>query len=330
VYYTLSILHISISLATLLHKVRWVDFGVIAITMDCTYDYDDIVAEDEVTSALRSLNINISSTTSTRSTNALSNQQMARRCLLSKRYNKTHHYVYSIKQKLSILQEAIEVKNIRSTAQKYKVQPCQIRSWRKQVNELKTKALVNPNSKTTHLGRPVEFLDLESKLHKWVEEMRQEDIPVRTNNIIAQAISMDVSNTFKKGNAQRISRWVYCFLERWNLSIRRVTRVGQKLSGHLQQVKQDTTTAINSRFIAGGTLENVGPHYFINMDQTAVYFESKSKCIVAQKGARSVCARDSGSDAKRCTIVVTVAADGTKLPPFLSSKDNRAKRPNKI
>jgi hypothetical protein len=85
-------------------------------------------------------------------------------------------------------------------------------------------------------------------------------------------------------------------------------------------VKQDTTMAINSRFIAGGTLENVGPHYFINMDQTSVYFELKSKCIVAKKGARSVCARDSGSDAKRGTIVVTVAADGTKLPPFFVFK----------
>jgi hypothetical protein len=117
--------------------------------------------------------------------------------------------------------------------------------------------------------------------------MCQEDIHVNTHNIIAQSKSIDVTNTFKKGNVQRISQWVYCFLERWNLSIRRATRVGQKLSGHLQQVKQDTTTAISSRFIAGGTLENVGPHYFINMDQTAVYFESKSKCIVAQKGARS-------------------------------------------
>jgi hypothetical protein len=58
--------------------------------------------------------------------------------------------------------------------------------------------------------------------------MRQEDIPVRTNNIIAQAISLDKANNHKKGNVQRISRWVYCFLECWNLSIRRVTCVGQK------------------------------------------------------------------------------------------------------
>ncbi len=61
------------------------------------------------------------------------------------------------------------------------------------------------------------------------------------------------------------------------------------------------------------------------MDQTAVYFECKSKTIVAKKGAKSVCARDSGCDAKRCTIVVTVAADGTKLPPFFIFKGQPGK-----
>jgi hypothetical protein len=64
------------------------------------------------------------------------------------------------------------------------------------------------------------------------------------------------------------------------------------------------------------------------MDQTAVYFESKSKCIVAQKGARSVCAQDSGSDAKGCTIVVTVVADGTKLTPFFAFKGQPGKKLN--
>jgi DDE superfamily endonuclease len=88
-------------------------------------------------------------------------------------------------------------------------------------------------------------------------------------------------------------------------------------------VKQDTTTAMNSQFFAGGTLEKVAPHYFINVDQTAVCFESKSKY---QKGVRSVCACDSGSDTKRCKIVVTVAADGTKLPPFLIFKGQPDKR----
>jgi hypothetical protein len=137
---------------------------------------------------------------------------MARRCLLSKRYNEKHHFVYSIKQKLSILQEATEVKDIRSRAHKYRVQMCQIHSWRKQVNDIKTKALLTLNSKTTHFGCPAEFLDLESS--KLVRKV----LPVCTNNImIAQVISVVVTNTLKKGNVQHLSRLVYCFLEQKEL-----------------------------------------------------------------------------------------------------------------
>jgi hypothetical protein len=87
------------------------------------FNMDNTVAEDEAMTALRSLNIGNMSNVDTL---PLSTQEMARRCFLSKKYQKKHHFAYSIKQKLSIVQEAIEVKNFRSTATKYKVQPCQI------------------------------------------------------------------------------------------------------------------------------------------------------------------------------------------------------------
>jgi hypothetical protein len=76
---------------------------IVSTTMEGCYDDDDIVAEDEVTLALSYLNLNNPSHIGTSPANALSNQQMARQCLLSKRYNKKHHFVYSIKQKLPIL-----------------------------------------------------------------------------------------------------------------------------------------------------------------------------------------------------------------------------------
>jgi hypothetical protein len=80
-------------------------FVVIVNTMEGCYNDEHIVAEYEVSLALTYLNLNNPSLTITRPTNELSNQQMARRCLLSKWYNKKHHFVYSINQKLSILQE---------------------------------------------------------------------------------------------------------------------------------------------------------------------------------------------------------------------------------
>jgi DDE superfamily endonuclease len=70
----------------------------------------------------------------------------------------------------------------------------------------------------------------------------------------------------------------------------------------------------------------LNPKYFLNMDQTAVYFESKSSVVVAPKGKRSVPMRDSGSDAKRATIVVTICAAGDKLEPFFIFKGQPDKK----
>ncbi len=173
-------------------------------------DYDN-VPEDEVVDALRSLSIiapnPIDNTLDIPGMQtAMTTPQLASRAVgLVKKYNKKHHFTYSVKQKIAIVQEAIASGNVRSTAVAHKVQPCQIRAWRGQIDELKLKVLLNPNAKTTHRGRLVEFFELENKVHNWVEEMRQEDIPVRTNNIIAQALSMDDSKKFKNSNPQLIS-----------------------------------------------------------------------------------------------------------------------------
>jgi DDE superfamily endonuclease len=58
----------------------------------------------------------------------------------------------------------------------------------------------------------------------------------------------------------------------------------------------------------------------LNMDQTAIYFESRSNCSVAKNGANNVPTKGNSSDSKRCTVVVTIAADGTKLLPFFIFK----------
>lgn len=111
--------------------------------------------------------------------------------------------------------------------------------------------------------------------------------------------------------------------------MRRITRVGQKLSGHLKSVRDDTTTAINKRFEYSGSLSDCQPRFFINMDQTAVFFEAKSSTTVDKKGKSTVSAKDSGSNSKQCTVVVCVAADGTKLPLFFIFKATPGKRVEK-
>jgi hypothetical protein len=108
-------------------------------------------------------------------------------------------------------------------------------------------------------------------------------------------------------------------MERWNLSDRKVTHVGQQIRGSLNLLRDDLTRLVNVRLGPGGTLLDVKPH-FLNMDQTAIYFESRSNYTVAKKGAKNVPTKGNSSDSKQCTVVVTIAADGTKFPPFFIFK----------
>ena len=60
---------------------------------------------------------------------------------------------------------------------------------------------------------------------------------------------------------------------------------------------------------------------FINMDETAVYFDTGNNYTVNKRGSEAVSIRQGNSDNKRCTVCVTVAADGIKLFLFIIFKD---------
>jgi DDE superfamily endonuclease len=114
-------------------------------------------------------------------------------------------------------------------------------------------------------------------------------------------------------------------MERWNLSVRKIAHVDQRARGSLKIQRDDLTRSINLRFANGGTLSNIPPKFLLNMDQTAIHFESKSTYTVARTGVKNVPTKGSGSDSKRCTVVVTIAADGTKHPPFFVFKGQPGK-----
>ncbi|EGZ09752.1 hypothetical protein PHYSODRAFT_367588, partial [Phytophthora sojae] len=52
-----------------------------------------------------------------------------------------------------------------------------------------------------------------------------------------------------------------------------------------------------------------------NMDQTSIYSTMASRTTVGVVGATRVSTLTEGSDSYRCTMAVTVAADGRKFPP---------------
>jgi hypothetical protein len=235
------------------------------------------------------------------------------------RRRKRHHYVFSVRQKILWVQKAYGIpRNVSNTANMHGLHRQQLIQWNNNLQALKDKALVNPNSKTVHTGRTVDDADIEPEIKDWVLDQRLQNLSIQTRNIIQQAIFLRPN--FKGGDQGKQVKWVYRFLGRNGLSIRRPTRIGQKLNNELQDVQDDMTQSVRTRLGEGGSLHGLDLRNFVNMDQTAVWFEMKSSTTVDTVGARTVSVRDSGSGTKRCTVCLAVAADGTKLPPFVIFK----------
>ena len=108
-------------------------------------------------------------------------------------------------------------------------------------------------------------------------------------------------------------RYVYRFLSRNRLSIRRITRNVSLSDSELQR-------RCNLFFTEIGAIQESGLEtLYINMDQTAVFHNMAPRTSVDITGAQSVTAISRGTS-DRITVALTVCSNGDKLPPLIIFK----------
>ena len=148
---------------------------------------------------------------------------------------------------------------------------------------------------------------LESIVYSWVTNQWDNGFAVSTANIICKALQLEPQ--FKGGCNKKLRSWARKFRKRHDLVFRRPTRVSQYSPQQAEAVRtefaQSTMTMVH--------MNSIPRNMFVNMDETAVYFDTDYNYTVNKKGAKTVSVRHGSSDNKRCTVCVTVAADGTKL-----------------
>ncbi|RHZ41075.1 hypothetical protein DYB31_008874 [Aphanomyces astaci] len=132
--------------------------------------------------------------------------------------------------------------------------------------------------------------------------------------------AQSIDPTFHEALPERLSHWVYAFLNRQGLSIRRPTRKGQKLSNHLKEIRDDFVRSLQDRFSVFGTVADVPWSRVVNMDETPVYFEPDVHTTIAPKGAKTVSARVCSTQNPRVSVCLAVTATREKLPPFVVFK----------
>ena len=98
--------------------------------------------------------------------------------------------------------------------------------------------------------------------------------------------------------------WIYSFMKRFDLSLRRKTKISQKLP-------EDTEAKIEEfrRFIIRlRTKYNFDLNSIFNMDETPVWFDMAGSMTINNKGDKTVHIRTSGNDKNRFTVVLTCSA----------------------
>ncbi|KAF0707580.1 hypothetical protein AaE_013543 [Aphanomyces astaci] len=212
--------------------------------------------------------------------------------------------VISLRFKVKVIQayEAAlgPAKTFYAIGKAFGVQTGQVSRWVKDKTLIASRATVNPSACTVNPGRAVTKPDVEAAVLDYFQTLQDDDIAISTYMLIVYALSIDPS--FHGGESGALTRWVYNFMQRNNLAIRRPTRQAQNRSGHLVDIMHDFAAALRERFEPFGTLGNVTKRFFVNMDETPVPFQPKIKTTIAKKGA------------------VSARKYGTKLPPFVVFK----------
>lgn len=105
--------------------------------------------------------------------------------------------------------------------------------------------------------------------------------------------------------------WACKFLNRHNFVNRAFTSVGQKVPENALALMEATFGRFDD--VANG----IDIRDIANMDETPVYFDMPRSRTFDTRGVKTVKCKTTGHEKMRFTVVLTITADGRKLPPMI-------------
>jgi hypothetical protein len=157
---------------------------------------------------------------------------------------------------------------------------------------------------------------VEAELYQYVMNMRKNGFAVSMEMLqfegcrLARKHNISISQ-FKVGYG-----WVRHFMTRPDLTIRRGTTIAQRLpEAHQEKLVSFQKYVLTLRKQHQYLLEQIG-----NADQTSVFFDMLESTTVNSAGERTVQIRTMGAEKQCCTVMLTITANGQKLPPHVVFK----------
>jgi len=227
---------------------------------------------------------------------------------------------YPVSTKLEAIEYAKCVGN-RATARMFGVSHAQITRWINKEEELKN---ANIRSRRVGSGSRPSYPLAENALKEWIVDLRNRGLGVTPSIIkskMIELLSHDFSEQYPNAahEFKASDSWFNLLLKRHGFSLRRRTKIGQKLP----QAVQAKVTDFHNFIKNVRTENNIDPSCIINLDETPIFFDMVGTMTVDYRGAKTVHMRTTGNDKNRFTCVLAILADGTKLPPMVIFKGKR-------
>ncbi|GBC10346.1 hypothetical protein RclHR1_09550007 [Rhizophagus clarus] len=126
------------------------------------------------------------------------------------------------------------------------------------------------------------------------------------------ALYSDVTESFKGS-----LRWLNCFMKRYKLSLRRHTKVSQKLLQQTEELLENFCQYVmHLRIENSYELCNI-----FNMDEMPVYFDMASNFTINPKGDKTIHIRCTSNEKNCFTVMLTCM--GSSYPPICIFKEKR-------
>ncbi|CAF1117869.1 unnamed protein product [Brachionus calyciflorus] len=222
---------------------------------------------------------------------------------------------YPIAFKLKVIREFDILKSKRKVAQKYSIPRKAVREWIQDRENLES----SPDQITRRRIAPTvgDYPELESQLFNWIVERRVQGVCLQGYHIQDFALSLKRElNLNPSFNASR--GWLYRFLKRHNLVLRRVSTTGKDLPKNVKDIVSNYICSCQD--ISKEMAEKYGDSfrkYFFNMDETAIRLDDPGNYTYDVCGSQRIKATTSGHEMNKVSIAFCATANGEKLPALI-------------
>src|SRR6266542_2644823 len=166
---------------------------------------------------------------------------------------------------------------------------------------------LSKNSRRVSFERKVFFSEAEKKLYIWIIEQRKQGLAVTYKIIQFKMLEIlkesDMMNLYSNltNNFKTSLHWLTTFIKRYKLSLRRRTKILQKLLSQTQELLENFYQfVIRLRIEKSFKLCNI-----LNIDKISVWFNMAGNFTINLKGEKTVHIHETGNEKNRFTVILT-------------------------